>query len=38
MAGLYVVLGGIVLIILCGVVTPDKGRTKKARNEQELKS
>lgn len=38
MAGFYVVLGGIILIILCAVVTPVKGRTKKARTEQELKS
>ena len=28
MAGIYVVLGGIVLIILCGVVTPVKGHKK----------
>ncbi len=38
MAGLYVVLGGIILIILCGVVMPDKGHTRKVRTEQELKS
>ena len=29
MAGYYVVLGGIILIILFGVVMPDKGRIKK---------
>jgi hypothetical protein len=38
MAGFFVLLGGIILIVLCVVAVPDKERTKKVRNEQELKS
>ncbi len=33
MAGFYVVLGGIILIVLCGVVVGDKRKPKKVRTE-----